>query len=107
MTEEVIILVTAGTQEEAEKISEDLVAKKLIACANVVSGVHSIFRWQGETCREAEMLLIMKSVSGRVEQIIERVKELHSYQVPEVLVLPIIAGSQEYLNWLKTETFNN
>lgn len=100
----IVIFVTAANRTEAEQIGLTLVEKKLIACCNIVEPVFSIFHWQGKICRENEALLVMKSVMGRFELIAEEVTKMHSYETPEIIALPIIAGSEDYLNWVRKET---
>jgi len=104
MSEEIVILVTTSSAEEATNIARTLVDEKLIACANIVPTVRSIFRWQGTVCDEAESLMIIKTVAANLEAITSRVKALHSYQVPEIIALPIVDGSAEYLKWVREET---
>lgn len=101
MTDGIIVLITAGTEEEAAKIGSALVNEHLAACVNIVSGVRSLFFWEGRTQDAAETLLVLKSRKPLIEKLIKRVKELHSYTVPEIIALPIVAGSPEYLLWLK------
>jgi periplasmic divalent cation tolerance protein len=96
-----IVLVMAKDQAEARHIGERLVEERLVACANVVPGVDSTYRWKGKVERASEALLLMKTSSEKLDRLISRVKELHSYEVPEVLALPIERGSPEYLKWLK------
>ena len=103
-TEFVLILVTTANNSEAEQISQTLVEKKLIACCNIVSPVSSIFQWKGKIHKETESLMILKSVRTNFEQIVQEVKKLHSYETPEIIALPIMAGSEDYLNWVKAET---
>jgi len=100
MGDEVIVLITAGSDEEAMKIGRTLVEEHLVACANLVSGVRSLFFWDGATRDERETLLICKSRLPLMERIIERVTPLHSYAVPEIIALPIVAGSKDYLAWV-------
>ena len=83
------------------KIGQNLVEKKLAACANVVPGLQSIFYWKGELCEEAEVLLIIKSMDHLLDSIILFVQENHSYDVPEIIALPVIGGSEEYLKWIE------
>jgi periplasmic divalent cation tolerance protein len=104
MNEEIVIFVTTSSKEEAQKIGGNLVELKLAACANILSPIQSIFHWQGKVCDEQEVLMILKSVKNNLDIIIEKVKQLHSYEVPEIIALPIIAGSEEYLSWIKEET---
>ena len=103
-TECVLILVTAATVAEAEQISSALVEKKLIACSNIITPVSSFFFWKGHDCHETEVLLLMKSVYSHFNFIVAEVKKIHSYEIPEIIAVPIIAGSNDYLNWIKTET---
>jgi periplasmic divalent cation tolerance protein len=106
MSEYIVILVTASTEQEAETIAEDLVASRLAACGNIVPGIRSIFQWKDEVQKEEETLLILKSRSELFGRIEKRVRELHSYEVPEIVALPILEGSQPYLAWLSEETGN-
>ena len=100
----IVILVTAANRDEAEQIGQSLVEKKLAACCNIVEPIFSIFHWEGKTCQENEVLLIIKSVKNRFDAIVAEVKKLHSYTTPEIIALPIITGSEDYLNWIETET---
>ena len=95
-----VVLVTCGSIAEARRIGRAVVAKKLAACANIVSGVESIYRWKGKVERAREALIIMKTTASRLRELEREVKRLHSYDVPEFIVLPIVAGSQEYLKWI-------
>jgi periplasmic divalent cation tolerance protein len=98
----ILILVTTSNKQEAEKISQTLLESKLIACANVVGPVSSLFHWGGKTEQAEEYLVLMKSRQDLFDAISKRVKALHSYAVPEVVALPIVAGSKAYLDWLGT-----
>ena len=104
MTEFIIVLITAQKEEEAAEIAKDIVGKKLAACVNIVRGVRSIYRWKGKREDEEEVLLVVKSRRTLFPDLVKRVKELHRYTVPEIIALPIIEGSEEYLGWLKEET---
>jgi periplasmic divalent cation tolerance protein len=95
-----IVLVTTANKKEAEKIALRLLKQKLIACANIIGPVSSLFHWSGKTEVAEEYLIFMKSRRDLFEKLAETVKTLHSYEVPEILVLPIVAGSAEYLSWL-------
>ncbi|MBI2080900.1 MAG: divalent-cation tolerance protein CutA [candidate division NC10 bacterium] len=100
----VIFLVTAATAIEGERIATALVEERLAACVNVVPGVISTFRWEGAVQREPEVLLIGKTRAERMPAVIARVQALHSYSIPEVLALPILAGAGPYLAWLRDAT---
>ncbi|HDQ06083.1 MAG TPA: divalent-cation tolerance protein CutA [Candidatus Bathyarchaeota archaeon] len=96
-----IVFMTAGSRQEAVKIVSTLLKDKLIACGNIIENVSSIFWWQGKIEEEKEVLVIMKSREGLFKKLSKRVTELHSYDVPEILALPIVDGSPSYLEWLK------
>jgi len=100
----VVVLVTAGSSEEAVRIGQTLVVERLVACANVVGPIHSIYRWQGAVEDAAEHLLLLKARARDVAAVDERVRALHSYEVPEVIALPVRAGSAAYLAWLAEAT---
>jgi len=102
--DEIIVLITTSNRDEAARIGKALVDEHLAACVNIVPEVRSLFFWEGKTREEQETLLICKSRLSRMEQIEARVKSLHSYAVPELLALPIVAGSREYLDWVKDTT---
>src|SRR5512136_2813749 len=104
MTPFVVVFVTCGSEEEASKIAHALVGEGLAACANIVSPIRSIFRWEGKISDEREWLLVIKTQEARFQDLEKRVKSLHSYQIPEVISLPILAGSSSYLNWLEENT---
>ena len=101
MADEVMVFITAGSDEEAVRIAKALVDERLVACANMVPGVRSFFFWEGKAREEREVLLLCKSRLSCMPNLIARVKALHSYTVPEVIALPIVAGSQDYLHWVK------
>ncbi|RPI58565.1 MAG: divalent-cation tolerance protein CutA [Chloroflexi bacterium] len=103
MAEPLLVLVTAGSQAEAEAIAGALVAERLAACVNVVAGITSIYRWQGEVQRDQEWLLLVKSRRDVLEDLVRRVRELHSYDLPETIALPLVGGSAPYLEWLVGE----
>ncbi len=104
MSDTVVILVTTPSIDEARKIGNALVEEKLIACANIIPQVESIFYWQDKVCNEKEALMVIKTRKKLIEKIIKRVKALHSYTVPEVIALPIIKGSKDYIKWVKEVT---
>ena len=104
MGDEIIVLITASSKDEAAKIGTTLVDEHLAACVNIVPEVRSLFFWEGKTRDERETLLIAKSRLPLMEKLVARVKSLHSYNVPEVIALPIVAGSRDYLDWMKDAT---
>ena len=96
----VVILITCANKKEAKKIARHLVNKRLVACVNLLSGVESVFWWQKKIDSATEVLLIAKSKRSLIARIISQVQSLHSYQVPEVIALPIVAGNQDYIKWI-------
>ena len=96
-----IVFMTASNREEAVKIVRTLLEERLIACGNIMDSVSSFFWWKGEIEEEKEVLVIMKSSEKLFKKLSKRVMELHSYDVPEILALPIVDGSASYLDWLK------
>lgn len=104
MTDCILILVTAGSETEAETIAKTLVEERLVACVNIISPIRSIYRWEGKIADEREWLLVIKTQAARFAAVEARVTALHSYQVPEVLAVPIQAGAEAYLRWVRAET---
>jgi periplasmic divalent cation tolerance protein len=102
-TGKIVILVTTGTETEAHKIAELLLTKRKAACVNIVPSVDSSFWWQGKLDSARESLLIIKTRASLLPEIIELVKSVHSYEVPEIIALPIIGGSEDYLKWIDDE----
>jgi periplasmic divalent cation tolerance protein len=100
----IVVLVTAPTAERAAELARTLVEERLAACGNVVPGLRSIYRWEGKVVDEPEALLVLKTTRGRFEALSDRVLALHPYQVPEVIALPVEAGSAAYLDWIAAET---
>jgi periplasmic divalent cation tolerance protein len=97
-----IVFVTCAHSMQAKLIARTLVEKRLAACVNIVSSkVESIYRWKGNVERALEYLLIIKTTAKRLAELEKEVKRLHSYEVPELLVLPVSAGSREYLHWMR------
>jgi periplasmic divalent cation tolerance protein len=101
MTDKIIVLVTCGSAKEARKIARAVVEKRLAACANTLtSPVQSVYRWKGTVESAKEFLLIIKTTKARFPKLKVEVKRLHSYDVPEIIALPIAAGAKNYLTWI-------
>ena len=96
----IVVMVTTANKQEAENIAQRLLKERLIACANIIGPVSSLFHWAGKIEKAEEYLIFMKSREDLFEKLAETVKALHSYEVPEILVLPIVDGSRAYLDWL-------
>ncbi|HZP46444.1 MAG TPA: divalent-cation tolerance protein CutA [Candidatus Binataceae bacterium] len=99
-----VVLVMAGTAAEARKIARRVVEERLAACVNIVGPLSSIYRWQGRIESAREHLLIIKTRSSLFRTLENRVRQLHSYDVPEIIALPLAGGSSAYLNWLLDST---
>ena len=95
----VIVFVTVSSKEEAEKISQQLLEEKLVACANILGPITSHFYWLGKIDCVEEFLVLLKSRMDLFNALSEKIKSLYSYEVPEILALPVVAGSRDYLNW--------
>ncbi len=99
-----IINCTTANEEEAKKIAKHLIEKKLIACATIMPKVNSIYVWNNQLNEDTESLMIMKTKTELYSKTEEEIKKLHSYEVPEIICIPILTGSKEYLNWIEEET---
>jgi periplasmic divalent cation tolerance protein len=104
MTDALVVLVTTPSPERAAEIARAVVDERLAACGNVVPGLRSIYRWEGKVQDEEEALLVLKTTRARFEALRDRVLALHPYEVPEVIALPVEAGSARYLAWIADET---
>jgi periplasmic divalent cation tolerance protein len=98
--DEIVVFITASDEDEAAKIAKALVANRLAGCVNIIKDIRSIYSWQGKIEDEKEVLMIVKTQKTLFDTLMKKVKELHSYTVPEIIALPIIAGSEDYLKWL-------
>ncbi|MDD4616079.1 MAG: divalent-cation tolerance protein CutA [Alphaproteobacteria bacterium] len=103
MPDFLLVYILASSRAEAEKIAETLVGEALAGCCNIFDGVRSIYRWQGKVERADECAMIAKTSAEKLEMLMNRVKELHSYECPCIVATPIVAGSEAYLEWLKSE----
>jgi periplasmic divalent cation tolerance protein len=103
MTDKIVVLTNCGSAEEAAKIARALVEKKLAACVNVMPAVRSFYRWKGVIEDEQESLLVIKSSRALFNDLRVEIEKLHSYEVPEVIAVPIVDGSEGYLEWLDRE----
>lgn len=99
-----VVLTTIGTNEAAEKLARELVERRLAACVNIVGPIRSIYRWQQTVHNDQEFLLVIKTTAERAAQLRSVIKELHPYELPECIELPVEGGSEEYLAWLTAES---
>lgn len=99
----VIVYITASNIEEAKDLVEFIVKERLAACANVVESVKSVYWWKGKMERDSESLIILKTKESKLDELIERVKQVHKYENPEIVAVPILRGSSDYLDWIDGE----
>jgi periplasmic divalent cation tolerance protein len=98
----IVIFITTGSEEEAHRIADQLLNQRKAACINIVPKIDSLFWWQDKLDSAQESLLIVKTKASKLKEITELVKRVHSYEVPEIIALPIIGGNEDYLKWLDT-----
>ncbi len=99
-SEPIVVLMTASNQEEATRLADMLIGARLAACVQILPGVESIYRWEGKTERQSETLLVAKTSTEKFTELEREVRALHSYETPEIVAVPILAGSPPYLQWL-------
>ena len=102
--EHIVVFITVADEEEARLISRVLLKQRKVACINIIPGVNSLFWWQEKIDSVEESLLVIKTRPVLLDEIIQLVKEIHSYDVPEIIALPIIGGNRDYLEWIDNET---
>jgi periplasmic divalent cation tolerance protein len=102
MTDKIVVLSTCASEEDGERLSRLLVGHRLAACVSVVPKIRSFYRWKGETESAEEFLLVIKSSRARLAELIALLEKEHSYEVPEVLALPVVDGAANYLQWLQS-----
>ena len=107
MNDLLLVLVTVSSVTEGERIARKVVEDRLAACVNIVPNLRSFFRWEGKITEEGEALLLLKTSGDKLDALAQRVKRLHSYELPEVIALPIVGGLADYLNWVRSETAEN
>jgi periplasmic divalent cation tolerance protein len=100
VTDKVVILVTVANRDECKKIARHLVEKRLAACVNISQPIESVYRWEGQIAEEGEFLLIIKSIRELFSEIKTEISKVHSYHTPEIICLPVIDGSRNYLQWI-------
>ena len=104
MTDALVVLITAPKEEDAAAMANALVEGRLAACVNIIRQIRSIYRWQGKIEDDQEVLMIAKTRKECFAELVNKVKELHTYSVPELIALPVMDGFEAYLDWLKEET---
>src|SRR4029079_669121 len=100
-TDAIVVFMTAPNGEEATRLAEMLVGAHLAACVQILPEMESVYRWQGKVERQAEILLIAKTTRAKFDDLEREVRALHSYDTPEIIAIPLVAGSTPYLEWIK------
>ena len=103
MTGKIVVFSACGSAEEARKLARHLVETRVAACVNVIPGAYSVFHWEGKLEEASEWMLIVKTTRARLEALKSELRKMHSYAVPEVVAVPIVDGSEDYLEWLDRE----
>ncbi len=103
MTDKIVVLSTCASVAEAERVAQALVEKRLAVCVNVVQGVHSVYRWNDAIENQEEVLLVIKTGRALLDDLRTEIERIHSYEVPEVIALSVVDGSERYLSWMTRE----
>jgi periplasmic divalent cation tolerance protein len=103
MTDKIVVFSTCASEQDADKLARELVESRVAACVNIVAGVRSVYRWHGAVESAGEWLLIIKSSRERFGELRATLEKKHSYEVPEVLAVPVVDGAANYLNWLEAQ----
>ncbi|MDR2545489.1 MAG: divalent-cation tolerance protein CutA [Methanobrevibacter sp.] len=99
----VLVYITCSNEEEAIKISEKLLKERIVACSNIIKNMKSMYWWENKIEKDEETILILKTVENKVDELIKRVKKLHSYENPAIIVLPVLKTTESYLKWIENE----
>lgn len=98
----IVVVTTVGTEEQAFQIARELVARRQAACVNVLPGVRSVYRWKGKICKDGELLLVIKTLAEEFEGVSATIRELHSYELPEILSFHVTQGEASFLEWIRS-----
>lgn len=97
----IVVMTTVGTEEQANLIAREMILRRFASCVNILPGIRSVYRWQGNICKDTEHLLLIKTLETEYEAVKALIQELHSYDLPEILALPIERGEQGFLEWIE------
>jgi periplasmic divalent cation tolerance protein len=98
----IVVVTTVGTEEQAYQIARELVARRQAACVNVMPGVRSVYRWKGKICKDGELLLVIKTLAEEFDGVSETIRELHNYELPEILSFNVRQGEANFLDWIRS-----
>jgi periplasmic divalent cation tolerance protein len=96
----IVIITTVGTEEQANLIAREIVARRQAACVNIIPAIRSIYRWKGKICKDGELLLVVKTLQEEFDAVAATIRELHSYELPEILSFAVSRGDQTFLDWI-------
>jgi periplasmic divalent cation tolerance protein len=98
----IVVVTTVGTEEQAFQIARELVARRQAACVNVLPGMRSVYRWKGKICKDGELLLVIKTLAEEFDGVSATIRELHSYELPEILSFHVTQGEENFLEWIRS-----
>jgi len=96
----IVVVTTVGTEEQANLIAREIIARRQAACVNILPGVRSIYRWKGKICKDGELMLVVKTLEKEFEGVMATIRELHSYELPEILSFQVTRGETNFLDWI-------
>lgn len=96
----IVVVTTVGTEEQANLLAREIVGRRQAACVNILPGVRSVYRWQGKICQDGELMLVIKTLDSEFEGVAETIRELHSYDLPEILAFQVTRGESNFLDWI-------
>lgn len=100
----IVVITTVGTEEQANTLAREIVARRHAACVNIVPGVRSVYRWKGKICHDGELMLVIKTLEEEFEAVAATIRELHSYELPEILAFQVVRGEDRFLAWIHGST---
>lgn len=98
----IVVVTTVGAEDQANELARELVARRQAACVNILHGVKSVYRWRGKICRDGELMLIVKTLRSEYEAVAATIREIHSYELPEILAFDVTRGDEDFLGWLES-----
>lgn len=104
MKDNIVVIIVTSPVSSSKKIIDELVKKKLVACVNEIKNILSTYWWENKICKDKESLLIMKTKKVLVDKVIQEIKKLHPYKIPEIIIIPVVKGNKDYLQWVNSVT---
>jgi periplasmic divalent cation tolerance protein len=97
----IVVVTTVGTEEQANLLAREIVARRQAACVNIVPGIRTFYRWKGKVCRDGELMLVVKTLDTEFEAVATTIRELHTYELPEILAFDVGRGEERFLGWIR------